>query len=97
MPLYAIVEFSNMTVANIDNRSSAPPVPPGFRTIVDSDWAPDAPAMIGYIWEGTFPARFNPPVIEDVPTDLQGIIDKIAAIQAELDKVVAGASSIQGA
>lgn len=96
MPLFAIVEFSNMVVANIDNRSSTPPVPPGFRTIVDTDWVAGSPAMVGYIWDGAIPASFAAPVVEDVPTDLQGLIDKANLIKGELDKLIAGASGIQG-
>ena len=96
MPLYALVEFSNMTVANVESRSSVLTAPNGFRNILEIDWAVGQIPAIGNIWDGQIPASFSIPVIPDVPSDLQGIIDKALFLKTELDKLIAGAGGIQG-
>lgn len=98
MRIYALVEFCNMTVANVETRSSAPPAPPGFRIIVDSDWAEGQIAAIGHIWDDKIPASFAPPAIEDVPADAQEA-ETVAAVrdaQAEIDRRLARMEALLG-
>jgi hypothetical protein len=96
MPLYALVEFSNMTVANIEQRASPPPVPPGFRNIVDSDWAPGQTAMIGHIWDGAIPASFAAPSPIEIAEDVPEAVALVREAQAVLDQRMASLEAILG-
>ena len=96
MPLYALVEFSNQTVVNIEQRNSPPPVPPGFRNIVDTDWAPGQTAMVGYIWDGAIPAGFAPPAPIDLAGDVPEAMSLVRDAQSALDQRMAQLEAILG-
>jgi hypothetical protein len=96
MPLYALVEFSNKIVANIEQRASPPPVPPGFRNIVDSDWAPGQTARIGHIWDGEIPASFAAPPPIDLAEDVPQAVALVREAQSTLDQRMAQLEAILG-
>jgi hypothetical protein len=87
MPRYALVEFSTMTVFNVDNRATPLTAPTGFRNIVESDWTPGDDPVVNDIWDGAIPAGFAPPpppAIDDVEKSAQDIVEEIRAKANEM-------------
>ncbi len=105
MARWCLIEFSTMAVLNVETNASPSPgsVPrapgPGFRNIIDTDWAPDQVPAVNDIWNGQIPASFTTPapiVADEIPGDLTAVNDRLTALQAEIDSIKAGVSVIQG-
>ena len=104
MPRFALVEFEGMRVANIATVANVPAAPYGFRNIVENlvnpalnEWTPGDDPAVNDIWDGQIPAGFDPPLPPgEVPSDLDAVKDKLAALKVEIDNAIAGISAIQG-
>jgi hypothetical protein len=89
----------NVATSSSTSVSSVPAPPPGFRNILESDWTPGDDPAVNDIWDGQIPAGFNPPEpppVEEIPSDLAAVNDRLTLLQAEIDRIKLGVEAIAG-